>query len=618
MKRRHFLKSITPLALPTVIPGIAMQAFRKNPFMDALPFINTDRVLVMIQWSGGCDGLNTVIPIDQYTNLANARSNIILPQSSILGLTGNQATGLHPSMPEIRDMYNNGNVSIIQSVAYANQNYSHFRSTDIWMTGSDSTQVLSTGWSGRYLDYEYPNAPSSYPSPAMPDPLAIQIGNSVSQVFWGVNGVLGYSLENTSSFYNLVNGTSDPTTNTYFGDELAYLREVSRSANAYATSIAAASNAVTSQYTGYPSGNTLADHLKIIARLIKGGLKTRMYLVSLGSFDTHSNQVNTDNLTGAHPNLLSQFSKAVKAFHEDLKFLSIDNRVVGMTFSEFGRRIKSNSSRGTDHGLASPMFVFGTGIKGGVIGANPVIPATVGTNDNVPMLHDYRQVYSTFLKDWFCAPAPEMSSVFSSTWPTLSFIQPAASNVCSPIALAIKDLTLEVEVLKNGDHALTWEVRNEKSVSHYLIQYSADGNQFKDVGKTFSNGDQAGSSEYQYIYVPANQRMHYYRIKCVYLDEGIFFSNVVKKQATISLSIYPVPAVDYVNLKMNQLDKNNAYDMRLISSTGAVVWQQKVRGDEFSASIYRISVSSLVSGTYILQLNDQYNLNYSQRIQVIK
>lgn len=343
-----------------------------------------------------------------------------------------------------------------------------------------------------------------------------------------------------------------------------------------------------------------------------------MYLVSLGSFDTHSNQVNADNLTGAHPNLLSQFSKAVKAFHEDLKFLSIDNRVVGMTFSEFGRRIKSNSSRGTDHGLASPMFVFGTGIKGGVIGANPVIPATVGTNDNVPMLHDYRQVYSTFLKDWFCAPAPEMSSVFSSTWPTLSFIQPAASNVCSPIALAIKDLTLEVEVLKNGDHALTWEVRNEKSVSHYLIQYSADGNQFKDVGKTFSNGDQAGSSEYQYIYVPANQRMHYYRIKCVYLDEGIFFSNVVKKQATISLSIYPVPAVDYVNLKMNQLDKNNAYDMRLISSTGAVVWQQKVRGDEFSASIYRIPVSSLVSGTYILQLNDQYNLNYSQRIQVIK
>lgn len=618
MKRRHFLKSITPLALPTVIPGITMQAFRKNPFLDALPFVNTDRVLVMIQWSGGCDGLNTVIPIDQYANLANARSNIILPQSSILGLTGSATTGLHPSMPEIRDMYDNGNVSIIQSVAYANQNYSHFRSTDIWMTGSDSTQVLSTGWSGRYLDYEYPNAPSSYPSPAMPDPLAIQIGNSVSQVFWGVNGVLGYSLENTSSFYNLVNGTSDPTTNTYFGDELAYLREVSRSANAYATAIAAASNAVSAQYTGYPSGNTLAEHLKIIARLIKGGLKTRIYLVSLGSFDTHSNQVNTDNLTGAHPNLLGQFSKAVKAFYEDLKFLNIDHRVVGMTFSEFGRRIKSNSSRGTDHGLAAPMFVFGTGIKGGVIGTSPIIPAAATTNDNVAMQYDYRQVYGTFLTDWFCAPAPEMNSIFSSTWTGLSFIQPSAANVCSPIALAVQDLKLEVEVLKNGDHVLTWEVRNEKSVSHFIIQSSPDGSGFKDIARTFSNGDQPGISEYQYVYVPGIQRMHYYRVKLVYFDEGILYSNVVKKQAIISLSIYPVPAVDYLNIRMNLLDENNHYDMRLISSAGAVVWQRRVRGDEFSASIYRIPVTALVSGTYILQLHDRYNLDYSHRIQVLK
>jgi len=158
----------------------------------------------------------------------------------------------------------------------------------------------------------------------------------------------------------------------------------------------------------------------------------------------------------------------------------------------------------------------------------------------------------------------------------------------------------------------------KKSVSHYVIQYSADGSSFKDIAKTFSNGDQSGTSEYQYVVVPANQRMHYYRIKLVQLDEGILYSNVVKKQATISLSVYPVPAIDFVNIKMNQLDENNQYDMRLISSNGAMVWQGKVRGDEFSASIYRIPVSSLVPGTYILQLRDQYNLNYSQRIQIIK
>ncbi|MEP7321860.1 MAG: DUF1501 domain-containing protein [Saprospiraceae bacterium] len=619
MKRRNFIKTLSPIMLPVVIPGITMHAYQKNPLFEVLPFINTDRVLVMIQWSGGCDGLNTVIPIDQYTDLANARSNIILPQSSILGLTGNLSTGLHPAMTEIRDMYNNGNVSIIQSVAYANQNFSHFRSTDIWMTGSNSDQVLSTGWSGRYLDYEYPKAPSSYPSAEMPDPLAIQIGNSVSQVFWGANGVLGYSLENTNSFYNLVNGNTDPTANTYFGDELKYIREVSRSANAYATSISNASRAVSSQYNGYPSGNTLADHLKIVARLIKGGLKTRMYLVTLGSFDTHSNQVNSDNLTGTHPNLLSMFSKAVKAFHEDLKLLNIDKRVIGMTFSEFGRRIKSNASRGTDHGLAAPMFVFGSDIKGGIIGTNPDIPAIATVNDNVAMQYDYKQVYSTILKDWFCAPNAELNSVFINSWPTLSLIQPGAAGNCNPVTLVAKNITLDVEVLRNSEHALTWDVLNDNTDSRYEIQYSKDGVSFDEIGQIKSDGNLHESSEYQYLHDPDHNKIHYYRIRMVSADGSDIYSNVVKKVTTgLSLSVYPVPAVNFINIKMNQIDQNSKYDIRLISTNGTVIWQRNVSGIEFSASIYRVPVSSMVPGTYILQLHDQNNLNYNQRIQIIK
>lgn len=616
MKRRQFIKTMAPVALPVVIPGIAMQAYSRNPFMDVLPFINTDRVLVMIQFTGGCDGLNMVIPVDQYTQLANARSNIILPQSSILSLDGTLATGFHPALAELRGMYDEGQVSVIQGVAYADQNFSHFRSTDIWMTGSGSSQVLTTGWSGRYLDYEYPGAPGAYPSESMPDPLAIQIGNSVSQVFWGANGVLGYSLENTSSFYNIINGTSDPVPETYFGDELSYLREVSRSANAYAQSVANASNAVTSQYSGYPSGNTLADHLKIVARLIKGGLRTRMYLVSLGSFDTHSNQVNTDNLTGTQPNLLSQFSKAVKAFYEDLRYLQIDHRVMGMTFSEFGRRIKSNASRGTDHGMAAPLFVFGSGIQGGLVGINPVIPAAVTSSDNVAMQHDYRQVYSTILKDWFCAPAQEMSAIFSSSWPTLGFIQPTVAGQCNPITIAAKDINLDVEILKNGDHALIWDVQREETVTSYEIQFSPDGQSFQGIGTLPSDGA-LGSAEYQYLHYPSREKTFYYRIKSLGPGNPETYSNtVVISPATLSLSVYPIPAVHFINVKMNRLEENKAYQLRLVSITGAQVWQSKVQGSEFSASVYRIPVSNLGPGTYVLQVQDEAGLASSQKIMI--
>lgn len=148
MKRRKFIKSLPVIALPAVLPGMSMHAITNSKILNMLPFIDTERIVVLIQFSGGCDGLNMVFPRDQYDNLANARSNIIIPESQILGLDGTDLTGLHPKMSEIQGMYNDGNVSIVQSVAYENQNYSHFRSTDIWMTGSDANETLNTGWAG--------------------------------------------------------------------------------------------------------------------------------------------------------------------------------------------------------------------------------------------------------------------------------------------------------------------------------------------------------------------------------------------------------------------------------------------------------------------------------------
>jgi uncharacterized protein (DUF1501 family) len=269
-----------------------------------------------------------------------------------------------------------------------------------------------SGWAGRYLDYEFQDFPIGYPSTAMPDPLAIQIGSTTSLTLQGPVVNMGMSITNPTTFYNLVNNTTDPVPNTPAGKELSFLRLVTQQTQKYSTVIRAAANMVTVQ-NPYPSNNSLADQLKIVARLVKGGLKTRVFMVSFGGFDTHSVQVNAaDHNTGQHATLLGRVSDAIKAFQDDLKFLQIENRVTGLTFSEFGRRIKSNSSTGTDHGAAAPMFVFGAKVEPGVLGDNPAIPANATVNDNVPMQYDFRSIYSTILEKWFCLDKTVVSGLF--------------------------------------------------------------------------------------------------------------------------------------------------------------------------------------------------------------
>jgi len=180
----------------------------------------------------------------------------------------------------------------------------------------------------------------------------------------------------------------------------------------------------------YPTSNSLANQLKIVSRLIAGGLKTRIYMVSIGGFDTHAGQVDaTQKESGFHASLLKKVSDAIKAFQDDLSYLKVANRVVGMTFSEFGRRVKSNSSGGTDHGAAAPLFVFGEPVKGGVLGTNPVIGTTVNEYDNLPMQHDFRSVYASLLQNWFCVPTSTLNNVMLKNFQSLDLIKP--SYTCS-------------------------------------------------------------------------------------------------------------------------------------------------------------------------------------------
>ena len=437
MKRRDFLRNTIPagVMLPSLVGGFSFRAFSADSAVMRsllMPVTETDHVFVIIQLNGGNDGLNMVVPIENFSNYVNARQNIYIPEEKVLQLNGK--AGLHPSMTGLHAMYQKGFLKVVQSVGYPQPSYSHFRATDIWMSASDSNATVNTGWAGRYLNYEYPNFPNGYPNATMKDPLAIQIGSSTSLTLQGPAVNMGMSISSTSNFYNLINGIEDPAPDTPAGKELTYIRTIAQQTQQYASVIKDAA-LQTVQQVSYPTNNSLGDQLKIVARLIRGGLSTRIYMVNYGGFDTHSNQVNsTDSTTGNHAKLLGNVSDAIKAFQDDLRFLGVDDRVVGMTFSEFGRRIKSNGSTGTDHGSAAPLFVFGKHVMGGVLGDTPAIPANATVSDNLPFQYDFRSVYSTILSNWLCVKDTDLQQIMLKNFQLLPLVN--AGGCQKPINLS--------------------------------------------------------------------------------------------------------------------------------------------------------------------------------------
>ncbi|GBD04450.1 hypothetical protein HRbin20_00013 [bacterium HR20] len=433
MKRRDFLKAASPLiTLPLVLGGFPIRAVGRSRVLDALwqALSSTDRVLVLIQLNGGNDGINTVVPLDQLSTYYQVRPQIALPESKLLPIS--DSTALHPAMGALQRMYNDGLVAIIQGVTYPNTNLSHFRSTDIWMTASDADQYLTTGWLGRYLDTLYPNYPNGYPNDNAPDPPAVQIGAVLALALQGPLASMGLALQDPQTFYDIINGTQSSAggsiPDTRPGHELAYLRQVELKSQQYSSSIKTAADRAQNKAT-YPSNNTLADQLKIVARLIAGGLQTRVYMVSLGGFDTHAAQVDTTDTTqGIHATLLGRLSDAVAAFYDDLRQLGVADRVVAMTFSEFGRRVASNASNGTDHGTAAPMFVFGPQVIPGIRGANPSL-SDLDNNGNLRMQYDFRQVYASILAQWYGVESSTLQAVMLKNFETIPIIRNSTTSV---------------------------------------------------------------------------------------------------------------------------------------------------------------------------------------------
>ncbi len=466
MNRRNFLQHTAAGLLPVFLGGYGARAYgQQSPMLEALAKLAdlNDRVLVLVQLSGGNDGLNMVIPLDQMSQYNTLRSNIALPEAKVLKLNNNLTTGLHTSMTGLQSLYNEGKLSIVHSVSYPAPNFSHFRANDIWFTGANSNQTLTTGWAGRYLDQEYPGYPDKYPTTDMPDPLAVQISYIPSTSLLGPAQSMAIAIQNPDTFAQLVGDrvAIDTTVNTSTpaGKQIAFIRQQQISSVQYAGQLKTAAGKGKNLAT-YPTGNTLADQLKIVARLIHGGLRTKVYYVSIGGFDTHANQVNvTDTTIGQHANLMKQVSDGIKSFMDDLKLMGIDDRVAGMTFSEFGRRAISNASYGTDHGAAAPLFAFGNAVKRQVIGKNPDLKDL--DNNNIKIQTDYRQVYAAFLSDFLGEKSTVVDGVLGKAFDkSLIFQQLILANEPQPMALrlfpnpAVDDVMLEADAFSAGVSAV--------------------------------------------------------------------------------------------------------------------------------------------------------------------
>lgn len=408
MNRRRFIRSAgaTGLALatlPTLVDSFSVKALAHDGTGLEQLLESTDRILVLIQLSGGNDGLNTIIPYTNPKYFSN-RPTIAIPKSKALPL--NETLGWHPSLAGFRSMYDQGLLAVVQGVTYPNPDRSHFRGTDIWLTSTDANVFGSTGWVGRYLQTLAPNYPQQLPE----HPLAVQIGTSMSLGFTGPNGTMGISFRDPDEFYNLVNtgggGEEIPAGDlgdTPAGREVDFMRAISRASNVYATVVKTAADRAATQTTVFPSTD-IGQKLKAVSQLIRGGLKSRVYMVSWlnGNFDTHANQVSAaDTTQGVHAQLLRQLGDAVGAFMADMKTNNLDEKVAGMTFSEFGRRVAENGSTGTDHGTAAPLFVFGKDVDGGrVFGSDPDL-TNLDDRGDLRMVHDYRDVYASVLLQWF-------------------------------------------------------------------------------------------------------------------------------------------------------------------------------------------------------------------------
>lgn len=320
--------------------------------------------------------------------------------------------GFHPSLSPLVPMYEEGHMSILQRVGYPEPDLSHFRSTDIWLTGSKTEDYLNSGWVGRSMESVLERTGE------LNYPLAVQLGFASPLLLRGENRGTGMSINNPAQFRRLAGSgklyDASNVPDTPLGAELAFTRSVANDAFRYAGAIQDAAQAGTNSFD-YPGFGGLGDNLAIVARLIKGNLGAKIYHVVLSGFDTHADQADF------HGFLLQTLADSIHTFIQDLAQEDKDKEVLIMTFSEFGRRVEENGSRGTDHGTSAPLFLFGPQVVGGLYGAAPNL-TDLDEFGNLKFEYNFRNVYHTVLQDWFGFSPGRTGGVVGEDYQSIGFI----------------------------------------------------------------------------------------------------------------------------------------------------------------------------------------------------
>ena len=388
--RREFLRrvggGIGLLAFSRFTPSFLVEST-----LAAAPAPERDRtILVLVQLAGGNDGLNTVVPFED-EDYFRLRPNLGIPKNEVLRI--GDTLGLHPACTELHRLFQDGQLAVVQNVGYPNPNRSHFRSTEIWETASESGEFLPTGWLGRFMD----NACAGQPPDA--GPAGVHVTPDFPPSFASADDHATFGLtpdaraggggEHLRLLEEMLGTDEHNHGNATFlrhtmMNALVTEKRVQRVLAAYRPEVS------------YP-GSGFAGSLRSVAALIAAGLPTRVYFVSLSGFDTHSNQ------RQQHARLLRTLSEGLAAFQRDLKAHGLDQQVTTMTFSEFGRRPSENQSQGTDHGTAAPLFVMGARMQGGVHGTAPSLK--LQRNQDLTFSTDFRRVYATMLDRWLGCPS---------------------------------------------------------------------------------------------------------------------------------------------------------------------------------------------------------------------
>lgn len=421
--RRVFMqKGLTLLAVGATVPTFVNETVMAiaNPTdmpRTQQPTGKDGKILVIVQLAGGNDGLNTVVPFgdDAYHR---ARPAIRHDGKDVLKI--DDYLGLNPSLAPLKELFDDGRMGIVQGVGYPNPNRSHFRSTDIWASGIPDKEIVTSGWVGRYFDNTCAGI----------DPhVGVAIGEQMPLSMKG-DRILPLSFDRPETYryngrdkerylaLNKINadgGSDNVTASAMAGpgsakpqavkgakpqivtaeSQLNFLERTAMDAQLSSDDILRMTARHQSPAT-YPGGQ-FGNGLRTIAAMIAGGLPTRVYYVSLGGFDTHANEKNR------HDQLMQQFAQGVGAFWKDIRQQKNHERVMMMTFSEFGRRVEQNASGGTDHGAAAPMFLFGPKIKPGIIGRHPSL--TDLDSGDLKFHTDFRSVYATVLQNWLDTPS---------------------------------------------------------------------------------------------------------------------------------------------------------------------------------------------------------------------